>query len=130
MQETLHDHHTTVSISGRSMCNLRFPDDTDLMGGSSSELQDLTNRFVDRAPAYEMEVSTEKRKITINSTNIGVDITMNSQKEVTSFNYLEATLCKDGTCSAEVRLRIALAMAALVRLSRIWRYNTISLANR
>ena len=39
---------------------------------------------------------------------------MNSQKleEVTSFKYLGATLCKNSTCSAEVRIRIASAMAA------------------
>ena len=43
---------------------------------------------------------------------------MNSQKlaEV----YLGTTLRKDGTCSAEVRLRIASAMAAMARLNRIW----------
>ena len=44
---------------------------------------------------------TEKSKIMTNSTNnINADISMNGQKveEVTSFNYLGATLCKDGTC--------------------------------
>ena len=46
---------------------------------------------------------------------------MNGQKleEVTSFKYLGATLGKDGTCSAEVHIRIASAMAAVTRLNRI-----------
>ena len=51
--------------------------------------------------AYGVEVSTENRKIKTNSTNnINADISMNGQKleEVTSFKYLGATLCKDGTC--------------------------------
>ena len=77
-----------------------------------------------------MEVSTEKSKITTNSaSNVSVDISMNGQKleEVTSFNYLGATLCKAGTCSAKVRIRIASAMA---RLNRIWRRNTISFASK
>ena len=54
---------------------------------------------------------------------------MNNQKleEVTSFKYLRATLCKDGSFSAEVRIRIASAMA---RLNRIWRCNTISFARQ
>ena len=49
--------------------------------------------------------------------NISEDISMNSQtlEEVTSFKYLEATLCKDGTCSAEVWIKIASAMAAMVK---------------
>ena len=44
------------------------------MGGSSGELQDLTNRLVDRATAYGIKVSTEKSKIMTNSTiNISAD---------------------------------------------------------
>ena len=72
-----------------------------------------------------MEVSTEKSKIMTNSmNNISADISMNGQKleEMTSFKCLAATLCKDGTCSAEVRIRIA---SAMVRQNRIWRCNTI-----
>ena len=71
------------------------------MGSSNGELQDLTNRLVDRATAYEMGVSTEKSKIMTNSmNNISAHIGMNGQKleEVTSF--------KDGTCSAEVASRL------------------------
>ena len=80
------------------MCNLRFADDISLMGGSNDELQDLTNRLVDGATAYGMEVSTEKSKIMTNSTNnISADISMNGQKlqEVTSFKYMGTTLYKD-----------------------------------
>ena len=64
-----------------------------------------------------MEVGAEKSKIMTNSTNnISVIISMTGQElgEVTSFKYLGATLCKDGTCSAEVRIMIASAMAAMV----------------
>ena len=49
---------------------------------------------------------------------------------MTSFKYLGATLCKDGTCSAEVRIMIASAMAAMARLNRIWLCNTISFASK
>ena len=90
-----------MSISGRPICNLRFADDIDLTGGSLSEHQDLTNRLVDRATAYRMEVSTEKSKIVTNSkNNIGAGINMNGQKleDVTSIKYLGATLCNEGTC--------------------------------
>ena len=69
MQETLHDHHMSVSIRERPMRNPRFADDIDLMGGSNGELQDLTNRLVDRATVYGMEVSKEKSKIMTNRTN-------------------------------------------------------------
>ena len=51
--------------------------------------------------------------MTHSTNNISADISMNGQEleEVTSFKYLGAALCKDGTCSAEIRVRIAWAMA-------------------
>ena len=62
MQETLYDHHTVVSLGGRPTCNLQFADDINVMGGSNGELKDLANRLIDRATAYAMEVSTEKKQ--------------------------------------------------------------------
>ena len=125
MQETLYEHHIFIFIDGNPICNLRFANHIDVVGGSNGELQVLPNKLVDRAMAYRMEVSTEKSKTMTKSTNnISVDIGINGQKleGVTSFKYLGATLCKDGTCSAEVRIRIAScsAIAAMARLNRIW----------
>ena len=51
MQKALHEHHASISIGGRSTCNLRFADDSDLIGGNNGERQDLTNRLMDRATA-------------------------------------------------------------------------------
>ena len=59
MQETLHDHHTSISIGKRSICNLRFADGIDPTDGSNGELQDLTNRLIDRAAAHKMVVNAE-----------------------------------------------------------------------
>ena len=98
----------------------QFADDINLMGGSNGELQDLTNRLVDRATAYGMDVSTEMSKVMTNSVNnISEYISMNGQKleKVTSFKYLRATLCKDGTCSAEIHNRIASVIVKLAELN-------------
>ena len=104
-----------------------------LMGCSNDELQDLANIPVDRARAYEMEVSTQKSKVVTNRVNnFGANVRMNDQKleEVTSFKYLGATLCKHGTCSAEIRIRAVSAMAAIAILNRIWCSSTISFASK
>ena len=122
MQETLYDHHTSISIGGRPICNLQYVDNN-LMGGSNGELHDLINRFIDTTTAYGAEVSTEKMKITTNSMNIIIaDISINSQRfeQVTSFKYLGATLRKNGTCSAEVGTTIATTVVAMARPNRIW----------
>ena len=64
--------------------------------------------------------------------NISADISINGQKleEVISFQYLRVTLCKNGTCSAEVRIRISPAKAAVARLNRLWLYNIISFPSK
>ena len=72
IQETLHDHYTSLSIGGRPICNLRFADDIDLVDGSNSELQNLTNRLVDRATAYGMEVSTAISRPTARTTSVQI----------------------------------------------------------
>ena len=80
-----------------------------------------------------MEVSTEKSKITTNSmNNISAHVSMNGQKleEVTNCKYLETTLCKNDTCSAEVCIRTVSVMAAVTGLNRIWQCNTISFASK
>ena len=130
MQETLHDHQTSISIGRRPICNLKFANYIDLMGDSNGGLQDLTNSLIDRAIAYGMEVSMEKNKVMTNSINsISADISMNGQKieKVTGFKDLGVTLCKDGTYSAEVHIRFASAMA---RLNMIWWCNTNNSASK
>ena len=71
----------------------------------------------------------EKSKVMNNST---INIYKNGQKleEVTSFKCLGAILCKDGTCSVNIRIRIASETAAMARLNRVWQSNTISFASR
>ena len=102
-------------------------DDIDLTGGSHAELQDLTSKLVDSAGAFGMEGSSEKSKIMINSRkDIAANITMNEEplEQVDNFKYLGASLSKDGTCTAEVRIRIARATASMASLQKIWRSNT------
>ena len=59
---------------------------------------------------YGLEVSKVNSKIITKGTkNISADMNMNGQKleEVTSFRNSGATLCKDGTCSAEICMTAA-----------------------
>ena len=84
--------------------------------------------------AYGTEISAEKSKIMTYSMNIiGADISINGQmlQEVTILSTWDlATLCKDGTCSAEVCIRIASAMAAMARLKKTCRCNTFSFTSK
>ena len=114
-----------LSVGERPLRNLRFTIDIGLMGGGSAELQDLTYRLVDRVRARQHK--KRARSWPTARTSSVPDTSTNSQKlqEVTSFKYLWATLCKEGTCSAEIGIRIASALVAavarLLSLIHIWR---------
>ena len=80
MQETLHNPITTICIGGRPICNLHFADDIDLMAGSNSDLQELTNKLIATAGAYGMEISMAISTVMVNSTNIvNVSISMDGK---------------------------------------------------
>ena len=86
-------------ISGRKISNLSFADDIDLIAGSNTELQDLTNRLVESSKAHGMEISQEKSKTMVNSKNNDkcAKIYMGGilLKDVKIFKYLGATLKSD-----------------------------------
>ncbi|KAH3812504.1 hypothetical protein DPMN_140939 [Dreissena polymorpha] len=45
IQENLQDNNIFIYIGCRPISNLRFAEDIDLMGGTSSKLKDLTNKL-------------------------------------------------------------------------------------
>ena len=101
------------------------------MGGSSGELQNLTNRLKTEEGHMKRKSAQKRSRLWPDSMNdSSANISMCSPKfeDVTSFfKYLWATLYNDGTCSAEICIRIASAMA---RLNRIWWWNTISFTGK
>ena len=124
MINTLDEYTSTISIGGRKISNLRFADDIDLIAGSNTELQDLTNRLVESSKAHGMEISQEKSKTMVNSKNNDkcAKIYMDGilLEDVKIFKYLGATLKSDGASGNELRIRIATATSAMIRLNIIW----------
>ncbi|CAH1266622.1 Hypp3443 [Branchiostoma lanceolatum] len=95
MQDTLQDHHTSISIAGRRICIFRFADDIDLLAGTNTKLQDLTGKLTQSTGSFGMEVSTEKSKVMVNSKDeTQAVIYMNGQQleEVGSFTYLGGSI--------------------------------------
>ena len=80
MTDALEDHEGTVSISGRTITNLRFADDTDGSAGEEKGLAKLVERLDKAFTAYGMEISAEKTCLTTNNNGaIYTEIKVNGQ---------------------------------------------------
>ena len=116
MTDALEDHEPTVSISGRTVCNLRFADDIDGLAGSENELSELIRRLNDSCTSYGMDISAEKTKIMTNSQTNGLsnDITINGSvlQCVDQFIYL-GVIVNDSGSKSEILSRIAKAQSSL-----------------
>ena len=60
MTDALEDHAGTVRIGGRTITNLRFADDIDILVGGKEELTKLIERLDKASTAYDMEITAEK----------------------------------------------------------------------
>ena len=67
MHKNLATQYRQVSIGGRPLCNLRFTDDIDHLGGSEEELQELTEIWEKTAAGYDLDIRSDKSKILVNS---------------------------------------------------------------
>ena len=131
MTDASEDHERSVSIGGRTLADLRFPDDIDGLAGEE-ELSKLVECLDKASTAYGMEISAEKTKLMTNNTSgIDTEIKVNGQKleTVTSFKYLGPVIT-DETFKPEILSRIVQTTAALTRLKPVWNDMSISLSSK
>ena len=117
----------------REISNLRFADDIDLIAGSGRELKELTALLENTATAYGMQISTEKSKvISMGTDNTVPDITVAGKalEQVDFFRYLGAIITKDGRSTPEIKSRIAIAAATLIKLKALWSNKSISIPTK
>ena len=130
--EALDGFEGSVNIGGRSITNLRFADDIDLIAGLAEELASLTRRLENSAKNYGMEISAPKSKVMKMGNGEAAKVTIDGEKLecVEQFKYLGATITSDARATAEIKIRIATATSTLARLKPIWRNKNISMTSR
>ena len=129
MTDALEDHEGTVSIGGKTIINLRFPDDIDGLTGEEEDLAKLVERLDKASTAYGMEISAEK--MTNSTSGIITEIKVNGQKfeTVKYFKYLSSVIPDEGS-KPEILSRIAQSTAALARLNPVWNDRSTSLSSK
>ena len=78
----------------------------------------MVNRLVDTGRKYGMEINIDKSKVMrVSRSNELLQIKVNNRelKEVDHFKYLGSVLTRDGYCTREIKMRIAIAKEAFNR---------------
>ena len=81
MTDAMEDLKGTISTGGRTITNLRFADDIDVLAGDEQELENLVKSLDGAVTSYGMEISTKKTKLMTNNINgISKEIKANGKK--------------------------------------------------
>ena len=132
MTDALENHEGFVSIGDRTITNLRFADDIDVLAGKEDELVKLINHLDTTSTKYGMEISAEKTKLMTNNTKgISLDVRIGGQKleTVQSFKYLGSVVTDKGS-KQEIMSRNAQTTGALTKLKTIWKHRNIALSSK
>ena len=91
------------------------------------ELQDLVSRAEKAAKEYNMIIIAAKMKFMTNiNKTLEVLVDGGKLEQVDSFGYLGSRITHCTDCEREVNTRLAIGMAAMFKLIKIWKYKAIS----
>ena len=119
-------------MSGHSITNIRYADDTVLFSESEKDLQRLLNVVVKESERMGLEINYTKTKCLVvskkSSPKCNLKLKEQIIKQVSSFNYLGSMITEDARC--EIKRRIALAKSAFSKLGKILTNRTMSMRTR
>ena len=93
-------------------------DEAAIRAKTHEELQDMANRLVDTGRKYDMEIVIDKSQVMrVSRSNGSLQIKVSNREltEVDRFKYLGSVLKRDGYCTREIKMRIAIAKDAFNR---------------
>src|SRR6218665_690821 len=110
-----------VKIAGKTLNNLRYADDTKLMAGKKADLTKLIRRLKRESEKAGLYFKIKKTKIMTTANWDSFEIDREEIEVVTSFTFMGSEVEKDGRCDKEIKRRVAIGKATMIRLEKLWR---------
>ena len=102
----LDESQAGIKIAGRNIKNLRYAEDTTLMGENEEELNLLMK--VKEDSEVGLELSIQKTKIMASDPITSWQIYGETMETVTDFIFLGSQITADGDCSREIKRHLLL----------------------
>ena len=127
MRKALDGFRGGFRIGGRTISNLRYADDILVIATSPEELQELVNRVESAANEYGLKINASKTKVMTNTDRVlKIYVVDGVLRQVDNFTYLGSKISSDAKCSDDIKSRLAMGMAVMVKLTKVWKNKSIS----
>ena len=93
-----------IKIAGRNINNIRYADDTTLMGESKEELKRLLMKMKEESEKVGLKLNFQKMKIMASSLITSWQIDGEAMEIVTGFIFLGSKITADSDCSHEIKM--------------------------
>ena len=114
----------------RSINNLRYTDDTTLMGESEEELKSLLMKVKEESEKFGLKLNIQKTKIMASGLITSWQIDGETMETVTDFTLGGSKITADGDCRHEIKRHLLLRRKAMTNLDSILKSQDITLLTR
>ena len=119
-----------MKIAGRNSNNLRYADDTTLMGESKEALKSLLIKVKEGSEKVGLKLNIPKTKIMASSPIISWQIDGETMETVRDLILGGSKITADGDCSHEIKRRLLLGKKVMTNLDSIFRSRDITLPTK
>ena len=126
----LDDSQTEIKISGRSINNFRYADDTTLMVESKEELKNLLMKVKEESEKVGLKLNIQKTKIMTSGPITSRQIDGEAMETVRDFIFLGSKITADGDYSHEIKRCLILGRKAMTNLDSILKSRDITLPTK
>ena len=119
-----------IKIARRNINNLKYADDTTLMGESEEELKSLLMKVKEESGKVELKLNIQKTKIMASSPITSWQIDGETVETVADFIFLGSKITADGDYSHEIKRRLLLGRKVMTNLESILKSRDITLPTK
>ena len=119
-----------IKIDGRNINNLRYADDTTLMGESEEELKSLLRKVKEESEKVGLKLNVQKTKIMASGPITSRQIYGETVETMSDFIFLGSKITADGDCSHEIKRRFLLGRKVMTNLDSILKSRDSTLSTK
>ena len=123
-------HKLESRLPGEIINNLRYGDDTTLMGESEEELKGLLMKVEEKSQKVGLKLNIQKTKIMASGPITSWQIDGETVKRVADFIFGGSKITADGDCSHEIKKCLLLGRKVMTNLDNILKSRDITLSTK